>query len=238
MPDDFLEQNGYALLPPFLDNAVISDLLRAIQEAESGQMNAASERVYALRNLLEAVPAIRKLAASRLVRSLVEPYLGAECFAVRALYFDKIPSANWKVPYHQDISIALAEQKEVAGFDHWTHKEGALHAYAPDSVLENMLTVRLHLDACKCENGALRVLPGSHRHGRLNGGQVAELRGRIEETVCAVEQGGALLMRPLLLHASSSAESPEHRRVVHIEYANALLSGGLEWRERVGEAGI
>jgi len=106
-----------------------------------------------------------------------------------------------------------------------------LHAYAPASVLENMLTVRLHLDSCGRDNGALRVLPGTHLYGRLNSAQVAEIRTRLAETVCEVDSGAALLMRPLLLHASSAAESPEHRRVIHIEYANAPLPDGLEWRE-------
>lgn len=38
-------------------------------------------------------------------------------------------------------------------------------------------------------------------------------------------------MRPLLLHASSPAASPGHRRVLHVEYAAAGLPGGLQWYE-------
>lgn len=38
-------------------------------------------------------------------------------------------------------------------------------------------------------------------------------------------------MRPLLLHASSPAASPGHRRVLHVESAAAGLPGGLQWYE-------
>ncbi len=34
-----------------------------------------------------------------------------------------------------------------------------------------------------------------------------------------------------LLHASSEAHSPSHRRVIHLEYATGPLDGGLEWAE-------
>jgi hypothetical protein len=36
-------------------------------------------------------------------------------------------------------------------------------------------------------------------------------------------------MRPLLLHASSPAADPRHRRVIHLEFAAEPLPGGLEW---------
>lgn len=101
------------------------------------------------------------------------------------------------------------------------------------TLLERMVTVHLHLDACHRHNGPLRVLPGTHRLGKLDSGQIEALRAQSAEVVCEVKCGGALLMRPLLLHASSAAQSPGHRRVIHIEYANAQLPDGLEWHEAV-----
>jgi ectoine hydroxylase-related dioxygenase (phytanoyl-CoA dioxygenase family) len=47
----------------------------------------------------------------------------------------------------------------------------------------------------------------------------------------AFESGDVLLMRPLVIHASSAAETPQHRRVIHFDYANVGLAEGLEWRE-------
>ena len=94
-----------------------------------------------------------------------------------------------------------------------------------------MLTVRLHLDDADEFNGALRVLPGSHRLGRLSSERIQELRSRQSDFLCAVSAGDALLMRPLLLHASSRSTSARHRRVLHIEYAAFTLPDELNWHE-------
>ena len=48
---------------------------------------------------------------------------------------------------------------------------------------------------------------------------------------CPVRSGGALVMRPLLLHSSIAAVDPGHRRVLHFEYSSIDLSGGLKWFE-------
>ncbi len=94
-----------------------------------------------------------------------------------------------------------------------------------------MLALRLHLDDADESNGALRVLPGSHREGRLAPERIQELRAEQPDFLCAVTAGDALLMRPLLLHTSSRSTSPRHRRVLHIEYAGFVLPEGLEWHE-------
>jgi len=71
------------------------------------------------------------------------------------------------------------------------------------------------------------VMPGSHNSGRLSARQISEWRGK--SIACTVRRGGALLMRPLLLHSSSAARTPRHRRVVHLEFAGEALPGGLKW---------
>ena len=127
------------------------------------------------------------------------------------LFLDKIPSAN---------------------FGGWSVKKGVVHVQPPASVLENMLTLRVHLDDCDADNGPLRVLRGSHRYGRLNDGQVEDLKHTSEEVICVVPAGGVLLMRPLVLHASSPAKIPRHRRVIHLEYAADPLPAPLRWFEQ------
>jgi ectoine hydroxylase-related dioxygenase (phytanoyl-CoA dioxygenase family) len=101
-------------------------------------------------------------------------------------------------------------------------------------VLERMLTVRLHLDDCGVDNGPLRVLRSSHAHGWLTDEQIERWEQTGEEVGCLVPKGGALLMRPLLLHASRRAEKPRHRRVIHLEYAADPLPHGLKWFEAAG----
>jgi ectoine hydroxylase-related dioxygenase (phytanoyl-CoA dioxygenase family) len=148
------------------------------------------------------------------------------------LLFDKTPDANWKVAWHQDLTIAVRERIDVPGYGPWSVKGGVVHVQPPTAVLEQMLAVRVHVDACGPENGPLRVLPGSHREGRLSQSEV-DLRVKEGEPVrCAIARGGVLAFRPLLLHSSSQAAEPARRRVVHFEFAAAELSGGLAWQTR------
>jgi len=163
---------------------------------------------------------------------LAEMVLGPNPVAVRALVFDKRPGANWKVSWHQDLTIAVKERRELAGFGSWTTKAGIPHVQPPSTVLDRMLTLRLHLDPCGPDNGPVRVMPGSHRHGRVSAGQIDEYRAGQGFFECVAQRGDVLAMRPLLLHASSAATSPAHRRVIHIEYAAFdALPTELEWHE-------
>ena len=80
-------------------------------------------------------------------------------------------------------------------------------------------------------NGALRVLPGSHQLDRLSAERISELRSEQPEFICTAHAGDVLLMRPLLLHASSRSAKPGHRRILHIEYAAFSLPAILDWHE-------
>jgi ectoine hydroxylase-related dioxygenase (phytanoyl-CoA dioxygenase family) len=106
----------------------------------------------------------------------------------------------------------------------------------PVSVLEQLVAVRVHIDDCPAESGALRVVPKSHVEGRLNKEQAQALRSQNGETVVPVGRGGVLVMRPLLLHASSKAASPDPRRVLHFVFGRPKLPLGLEWRWRASTA--
>lgn len=175
--------------------------------------------------------AVLALATSPRLLALLRPHLPREPRPVRAIYFDKSPNANWLVPWHQDLTLAVREKAEVPGFGPWSVKEGIPHVQPPATLLEQMLTLRLHLDHTDSTNGALRVLPGSHRHGRLSQEQIQTWRAETTEFLCAAEAGDALLMRPLLLHASGRSTSDRHRRILHLEYAGFTLPAPLEWHE-------
>lgn len=139
----------------------------------------------------------------------------------RALLFDKRNEANWSVPWHQDLSLAVAERREVAGYGPWSVKEGIPHVQPPLEVLEGMLALRLHLDDCGPENGPLRLVPGSHRQG------ISSAISTQGEVTCCCQAGQVLAMRPLLWHASARANETAHRRVVHLEFCPCTLPGGL-----------
>jgi hypothetical protein len=221
--------DGLAIVEGVLSRSAADALLIALERiADTGSLRKRGG-IFAVRNLLDESAEVRELAAADAVRALVEPVLGSNFFPVRGILFDKIPDANWKVPWHQDVTIAVRERVETDGFGPWSMKADVLHVQPPAEILEHMLTVRLHLDPCGEENGALRVLPGSHTHGKIPENEIAAYREKLPEQVCAVGVGGALLMRPLLLHASSPASVPGHRRVLHLDFASTQLPNGLAW---------
>jgi ectoine hydroxylase-related dioxygenase (phytanoyl-CoA dioxygenase family) len=165
---------------------------------------------------------------------VAEVALGQRAFAVRGILFDKTPDANWKVVWHQDLTIAVLERHDVIGFGPWSEKDGVPHVQPPAALLADMVGIRIHLDDCTETNGPVRVLPGSHRAGRLLPDQIDRWRNTTPEIVCTVRRGGILAFHSLLLHGSSPAIEPLHRRVIHLEYVAAKwkeLPNGLKWYE-------
>jgi len=218
-----LKRDGFVILTDVIPASRADALAEALAGLGAG---------YGMRNLLRACPAVAELADD--LKALVAPVLGEGAFAARGIFFDKSPGANWEVGWHQDLSIAVAERIDAPGFGGWSIKRGVPHVQPPVAVLERMLTVRLHLDDCGADNGPLRVLRGSHAHGRLTDEQTERWVQTGDVVACLVPKGGALLMRPLLLHASAPAEAPRHRRVIHLEYAAEPLPHGLRWFETTG----
>jgi hypothetical protein len=223
------DQSGFCVVPDVLSAPCrrnLSDLF--------GQNNAWQARhagaVDGARNLL-ANPDVLRLARSRDISAVMESLIGEPARAVRGLFFDKTAEANWHVPWHQDVVLAVAERHDIAGWGPWTVKAGVPHVEAPADLLARMVTLRLHLDDCDEDNGPLRVLPGSQDLGRLRNDDIKGLREKMPACVCLAPAGAALAMRPLLVHASSPARSPRHRRVLHLEFAPAqLLPPPLKWR--------
>jgi ectoine hydroxylase-related dioxygenase (phytanoyl-CoA dioxygenase family) len=127
------------------------------------------------------------------------------------------------------LTIAVRQQFDVEGFGPWSTKAGIPHVQPPVSVLENMLALRVHLDDTDESNGALQVVPGTHNEGRLSTQDIQERKGRDTVITSSVPKSGVMVMRTLLLHASSAASEPKHRRVLHFEYSSLDLPGGLEW---------
>jgi ectoine hydroxylase-related dioxygenase (phytanoyl-CoA dioxygenase family) len=196
------------------------------------QQQSAKSKIGGVRNLLRTNPRVSQFSKSSKILGVMETIVGTSMFAVRAIFFDKNPEANWLVPWHQDLAIAVAERIETSGFTGWSVKDGKNHVHPPPEILANMATLRLHLDDCDASNGALKIIPGSHRHGKLGAADISNWTVKNEVVVCELSRGDALLMRPLLLHESSPAENPKHRRVLHIEYAAQELPNGLKWLDR------
>ena len=215
-----IERDGFAIIRAVLLPEELAELISTL-----GPVNSAGRRG------LLAEPAVRRLADSERLLSIVRPHVPEQPRPVRAIYFDKTPDANWHVSWHQDLTVTVRARADVSGFGPWSVKEGVPHVQPPIELMEQMLTVRLHLDHADAASGTLRVLPGSHRCGRLSLERIRELRKQGGEVICTAVSGDALLMRPLLLHGSALSKKQSHRRVLHIEYAGFQLPSPLEWHE-------
>ena len=186
-----------------------------------------SGRSESVRAVLQKSESVAKVAQA--LQPLADPLLGVECTPTKATLFDKTPDANWLVPWHQDLTVTVSTSIDDPRYSHWRQRDGIWHVQPPLEVLEQTVALRLHLDPCPPENGALRVIAGSHRDGVLS----EEQRDRWVESHSAVvtpaERGEVLAMSPLILHASSKSEVPDHRRVLHLEYSTAELPAPLRW---------
>lgn len=220
-----LERNGFTIVRGVLDREAVGELIALLEPIITASPSAG------VRGLAQKVPRIRALSESPAIKRLVEPVLGPQAKMIRSVLFNKDQETNWQVAWHQDLSIAVKDKIETDGFSSWSLKDGLVHVQPPVGVLENMLTLRLHLDAANESNGALWVLPGSHRFGRVPAGDAAALAKRNSKTLCAAGPGDALLLRPLVLHASRKAVSSNPRRVIHLEFSGAALPEPLVWNE-------
>ena len=219
-----LDTRGYATLPGVIEPREIGTVSRAVDRL--------TVRGAGTRNLLDR-PWCRvfvQRVRNRLASSNVLP---VSSVGVQCTLFDKTPSRNWLVALHQDLSIPVRARVDHPSLLAWSTKEGVAFVQPPISFLERLLAVRLHLDDCGPENGPLKVVPSSHTSGRLSASAAIELRATFGEEPCLARSGDAILMRPLLLHASSKAQAPSRRRVLHIVFGPPSLPHGLEWKHAV-----
>jgi hypothetical protein len=177
------------------------------------------------------------------MKSLVQPLMAeGGCFhhalinlglagarPVRILAFDKTVGSNWNLGWHQDRVVALKEKVETVGFSNWTIKGGVQHAEAPEELLSEMFNLRLHLDNCGRDNGALKIVPGSNKLGKLTVDQVLAMSKEHESLFCEARTGEIVAMRALTVHASEPSSNPSHRRVLHIDFCSAKLPPQLDW---------
>ncbi|MEZ5818648.1 MAG: phytanoyl-CoA dioxygenase family protein [Hyphomicrobiaceae bacterium] len=210
-------RDGVVLVEHAIEKAQLRCLESAF-EAAGGRRHGGMEAAF-----------VADLTIHPVLSALARMLAGPKARLVRIIAFDKSPEANWFVPWHQDRTVALARREAVAGFDRWTEKDGIPQAEPPISLLEGMVTLRLHLDACNALAGPLEVIPGTHLFGRLGKTAIEKALSGGTPKVCLAARGDILAMRPLLLHRSQRALAPSHRRVLHLEYCAAALPAALQW---------
>ncbi len=216
--------DGFVLVPDVMlphECAALAEHLRPAAAASGGT-----------RKLL-AQPWCAALAERLRAHPALAPYLAPDCVVVQCTYFEKSATRNWLVPLHQDLSIPVAARVESAQLRGWSLKEGVNFVQAPPAVLQSLVAVRLHIDACEPDDGPLRVVPGSHLHGVITDDAATGLRDAGQVVDCCAAAGTALVMRPLLLHASSKSRGSSQRRVLHFVFGPPVLPFELAWNSAI-----
>lgn len=227
---DEIEETGCALLADVFDVADTARLLKAIDigiaRGNDGNIKSSLGETYAARNLAELNPELLSIWKAPRLTELLSQVLGDAFGLVRILYFDKHPNRTWSLPWHKDMTIAVKDNSLVSEkFQKPTSKSGIDHVEAPLELLQQMLTLRIHLDAVTEDNGPLEVALGSHKNGKQ---AVAE--NRVHKVLC--NAGDVLAIRPLVSHASGSSTegTRQHRRILHLEFAAVSeLPDGYQW---------
>ncbi len=237
-----LSENGFAIIEQIFSQ---NELERILQEIEIySENNSKNNDIFAIRCFLLKVPTLKNILLNEKITSLLSVF-GENYKVVKAIYFDKPKSTNWLVNWHQDLTISVKEKFEIEAFSKWLpkkysdknssddHKEGYFSVQPTQKYLDNILTIRIHLDDCTKENGALRVLPKTHKIIQNSKDFPTDYLAKFShnEQICEIKKGGILLMKPLILHSSKRTENNQKRRVIHLEFSNLALPKPLIWAE-------
>lgn len=215
-----LNRQGAALASGVLDRPRLEAVRSALGDNEPGRPGRRLRDVESIQALLEATGAIGALAADA---------IGPGAKPVRAVLFDKTPSTNWSLGWHQDRTIVVKRRIDVEGFGPWSRKDGLQHVAPPFAVLEKMVTLRVHLDDVGPDNAPLLIALGSHRLGRIAVDDIDATVAGCETYACLASAGDVWIYSTPILHASNVAAHPTRRRVLQVDYAAFDLPTGLHW---------
>src|ERR1700743_1959312 len=110
------ERDGFQIINSLVGEEECDRLADELTPLFEEHIKSSKSRIGGVRNLLRTNPLVANFAKSPLVMGLLEQAGGQGAFPVRAIFFDKNPEANWLVPWHQDLSIAVEKQIETDGF--------------------------------------------------------------------------------------------------------------------------
>jgi phytanoyl-CoA hydroxylase len=175
-------------------------------------------------------PLMEQMRRSEKYFTVLEPFLGADIKQISHQVHWKPPGAKYtSYRFHQD---ARFRETNVKDFSH----------------LRSTVTTGLAIDRQTVENGALRVIPRSHRLGYLglsDDGPIMVGQTQDEElrragldpsniVTCAMEPGDLLLWTLFTVHGSAPNVSNYDRRFMINSYVRATDSERGEWAFRDG----
>jgi ectoine hydroxylase-related dioxygenase (phytanoyl-CoA dioxygenase family) len=225
-----LLENGFAVLDRMYSDSEITAMISCIEKASAEKgLAQSSSNLFAIRQVIRKIPELKPLLFTKKLHELLQSVFDESYFLTKAIYFDKPSESNWFVAYHQDLSISVDRKFDVSNYKNWTFKKGQFGVQPPLDILENIVTIRVHLDKTEKENGALKVIPTSHKKGIY---RPETINWDTEtEHICEVEKGGVMLMKLLTLHASERTTNHKQRRVLHLEFGTKQLTNPLQWQE-------
>ncbi|AZB28306.1 phytanoyl-CoA dioxygenase [Chryseobacterium balustinum] len=229
---NLIQENGFTVINNIFSDKEIERISEVIQNIDTSKETfRKSEDLFAIRQFLKEVPDVKDLIFNKNLKTIIKEIFGDNYFVVKSIYFDKPEKSNWYVAYHQDLTISVDKKIDLENFGPWTTKQNQFAVQPPLDILENIFTIRIHLDETDENNGALKVIPKSHAKGIY---RPETIDWNVEtENICNVEKGGLMIMKPLLLHGSNRTINGKKRRVIHIEFSDKELSEQLCWSERI-----
>lgn len=247
-----LQADGYAIIRGFMPSEEIAEVA-----AETDRIYAEALKHHATyrdRNLLFEIlndpkakrrvvlqahwtawisPFMERLRRSERFHAVLEPFLGQDIKQITHQLHWKPPGAKYtSYRFHQD---ARFREGKVKDFD----------------LLRSSVTTGLAIDRQTVANGALRVIPASHRLGYLglsDDGPIMVGQTQDEElrragldpqsiVTCVMEPGDLLLWTLFTVHGSAPNVSDQDRRFMINSYVRAADSEERgEWAFRVGRS--
>ncbi len=224
--------NGFTTIEGIYADSEIDGIITLIGSADKTNSSfRQTDDLFSIRQFLKEIPTATQLIFNDKLKFVINNLFGQDYFVVKSIYFDKPEKSNWFVAWHQDLTISVDKKLQIDRYGPWTVKQNQFAVQPPIQLLEDNFTIRIHLDNTDEGNGALKVIPASHLKGVHRAENIDWTKET--ETACDVKSGGAMIMRPLLLHSSNRTTNNHKRRVIHIEFSKTELHSGLNWSEKL-----
>ena len=227
-----INNSGFTVLNNIYTKQETEDIAAIINTTNiTGDTFRKSKDLFAIRQFLKEIPYVQSLVFNDNLKTIISTLFGKDYFSIKSIYFDKPGNSNWFVAYHQDLTISVDKKTEIENFGPWTVKQNLFAVQPPIEILENIFTIRIHLDDTDENNGALKVIPESHLK-KIYRPETIDWSSE-KEVTCNVAKGGIMIMKPLLLHSSARTVNNSNRRVIHIEFSNMELPSEIKWAEKL-----
>jgi hypothetical protein len=104
----FIRKHGYGVFPNTFSDNEVSALASELSQSSLKRSRAGARHIL-------SVESVRRIANDTRLLDIARAVLGGSAIPFRATLFDKSPSSNWLVVWHQDTALPLSEKVETSG---------------------------------------------------------------------------------------------------------------------------